>query len=373
VPQGPVEVVPAEHPRDTTRFVKAWWPIYEGDAHWVPPLIPERRDFFHPERNPYFKHADVRTWMAMRDGVCLGTIAATIDHRLQEHEPGVGLIGFFEFVDDTQVSRALYETAAGWLRDAGMTKVRGPFNFNTNHEFGLLIDGFDTDPCIANPHARPYYQTHFDGLGFAKVRDWYAYWLDKGPIPERVQRVSERFMKRNPDITVRKVDLSRWDEELELLYEVYNDAWENNWGHVHFNRDEFWFTAGGLKQILNPDLLWLAFKGDEIAGFTVTLPDFNQVAKKMNGRILPFGWWHYLTGRGRIDALRVFILGIKQKFQNLPIGAPLYIKTWEEGQKLAIRGAEASLILEDNHRMRGAMEKLGGRIYKTYRTYEASL
>jgi hypothetical protein len=174
-------------------------------------------------------------------------------------------------------------------------------------------------------------------------------------------------------VRLRKLDMSRWQEEIASFYEIYNDAWEQNWGHIHFTWEEILFTAEGLKQIIHPDLCWFAYVGDELAGASITLPDFNQVAKKMNGRIFPFGWWHYLTGRSRIDALRVFILGIRSKFQALPLGAPLYIKTWEEGQKMPIRGAECSLILENNVRMRGAMEKMGGRIYKTYRTYEIEL
>jgi len=368
-----IEVQPIQLPGDVVPWVSSWWEIYKGDPHWVAPLLLERKAFFDPAQNPYFRHADIRCFRAVRDGKVVGTISATVDHTLQEHDKGVGMIGFFEFVDDQDVSRALYEAAAAWLKERGMTRVRGPFNFSPNHEFGLLVDGFDSDPVIANPHARPYMEAHWDALGFDKARDWYAYWLDKGEIPERVARVSERFMKRHPDVTLRKADMSRWEDDLQHVWDIYNAAWEDNWGHAHFSRDEFDFTAKGLKQVINPDLIWFAYKGDEMAGFTITLPDFNQVAKKMNGRIFPFGWWHYLMGQRKIDALRVFVLGIHPKFQRLPLGAPLYIKTWEEGSKLNIRGAECSLVLEDNHRMRGALEKLGGSIYKTYRTYEQGL
>jgi hypothetical protein len=367
-----VEVQPLELPRDAVRFVKSWWPIYRDDPHWVPPLIAERKQFLDPAKNPYFKVASVQCFLALRDGVPVGTIAATVDQRHQESEPGVGFFGFFEFVDDEEVAGALLRAAEGFLRERGMTSVRGPFNFNTNHEFGLLIDGFDTDPCVANPHNRAYYPAMYERLGLAKAMDWYAYWLDKGPTPKTIQAINDRFLARHPEVTLRKVDMSRFDQEADLFYEIYNDAWEDNWGHIHFTPEEFRFTAQGLKQVINPDLCWFAHVDGELAGASVTLPDFNQVAKKMNGRIFPFGWWHFLVGRKRIDALRVFTLGIRTKFQKLPLGAPLYVKTWEEGQKLPIRGAECSLILENNVRMRGAMEKMGGRIYKTYRTYETT-
>lgn len=366
-----IEVRAIELPRDVVAFCKSWWPIYSDDPTWVPPLLMERKQFFDPAKNPYFKHATIQCFMAFRGGTAVGTIAATHDHKLQEAEPGVGLFGFYEFVDDRNVSRALLEAARTWLNEQGMTVMRGPFNFNSNHEFGLLIDGFDTDPCIANPHNRDYYAVHYDALGLTKIMDWYAYWLvNDGPVPDRIGKIAQRFLDRHPEVTLRKMDMKHQVRDLELFYEIYEDAWEQNWGHIQLSYDEFKFTAEGLMQVLNPDLVWFAFVGDEVAGVTLTLPDFNQVAKKMNGRVFPFGWWHYLTGRSKIDHLRVFLLGIKQKFQRMPLGAPLYMRTWEEGQKLGVKGAEASLILEENFRMRGALEKLGGTIYKTYRTYE---
>lgn len=368
-----IEVRPIELPRDAVAFVRSWWPIYEDDPHWVPPLIMERKAFFDPAKNPYFKVAQVQCFMARADGRPVGTIAATVDHELQKTEPGVGLFGFFEFVNDPDVARALFTAATDWLRSKGMTRARGPFNFNSNHEFGLLVDGFDTDPCVANPHNRDYYGEMYEKLGLNKVMDWYAYWLDKGPIPERIARIVERFEQRHPEFTLRPVDMSRYDEEVRAFREIYNDAWEHNWGHIYFTEEEFYWTAKNFKPVLDPRLCWFAMVDGEVAAAAITLPDVNQIAKKMNGRLFPFGWWHYLTGRKKIDVIRVFVLGVRQKYQHLPLGAPLYLKTWEEGMKMNIRGAEASLILETNHRMRGALEKLGARIYKTYRTYEVAL
>jgi hypothetical protein len=365
-----VEIEAVEMPGATKRFCKVWWPIYVDDPHWVPPLIDERKTFFNPKKNPYFKLADVRYFIAKKDGRDVGTIAATVDRNLLEHEPGVGMFGFFEFTRDEAVAAALLDAARTWLRSQGITTMRGPFNLSPNHEFGLLVDGFDTDPCIANPHNRDYYGPIYEAIGLIGVKDWYAYWMDKGEVPKGIEAIAERFMKRTPDFSMRKVELSRWKQEIELVYEIYMDAWEKNWGHVGLTEEEFWFAASNLKPIINPDLCYFAYMGDKVAGCSVTLPDFNQVAKKMNGSILPFGWWHFLTGRKKVDALRVFILGIKQEYQKLPLGAPLYLRTWQEGKKLNIRGAEASLILEDNVRMRGALEKLGARIYKTYRSYE---
>lgn len=369
----PVEIVQAQLPRDAKRFMRTWWTANEGEPGWVPPVLMDKQKFFDPGKNPYFKYGDVQCFIAVKDGKDVGTIAATVDKELQKHEPGVGFFGFFETIQDPEVGKALFDAACGWLRSRGMKEVQGPFNFNSNHEFGLLVDGFDTPACLANPHGRPYYGPYAEQYGFTKKIDWYAYWMDAGPLPEQVNKISERILKRMPNLKLRQVDLKNFDRELRILLDIYNDAWSENWGHIHISEEEFLWSAADFKQVIDPRLCWIAEVDGEPVALTVTLPDYNEVFKKMDGSIFPFGWYYFLTAKQHITQLRVFILGVKKKYQNLPIGAPLYIKTWEEGLKMGIKGAEASLIVEDNTRMRGALEKLGARIYKTYRIYTKAL
>jgi GNAT superfamily N-acetyltransferase len=368
---GSVEVVPVSLPRETVRFVRAWFTIYEDDPHWVPPLFFERKQFFDPARNPYFQHARVQYFLATRDGRDLGTIAATVDAVYQQEEPGTGFFGFFEFVDDPQVAGALLEAARGWLAAQGMKRMIGPFNFNTNHEFGLLVDGFESDPFVANPHNAAYYPGIYESIGLRKAMDWYAYRVEaEMPGIQKMIRVSERVLGRHPEIRIRPLDLSRFDEEVERVREIYRDAWEQNWAHVRVSDEEFDFIARGLRQIIDPDLCFVAEIGDRVAAISITLPDFNQVVKKMKGRLMPFGWWHLLNRRRIIDRVRIFMLGVKQEFQSLPLGAALYARTFKEGLSKGYRWGEASLILENNTRMRGALEKMGATVYKTYRNYE---
>lgn len=371
---GSVEVVPVSLPRETVRFVRAWFTIYEDDPHWVPPLFFERKQFFDPARNPYFQHARVQCFLATRDGRDLGTIAATVDAVYQEEEPGTGFFGFFEFVDDPQVAGALLDAARAWLGKQGMKRMIGPFNFNTNHEFGLLVDGFDSDPFVANPHNAAYYPGIYESIGLRKAMDWYAYRVEaEMPGIQKMIRVADRVLGRHPEIQIRPLDPSRFDEEVERVREIYRDAWEQNWAHVRVSDDEFDFIARGLRQIIDPDLCFVAEIGDRVAAISITLPDFNQVVKKMNGRLMPFGWWHLLNRRRIIDRVRIFMLGVKQEFQSLPLGAALYARTFKDGLAKGYRWGEASLILENNTRMRGALEKMGATVYKTYRNYEISI
>ena len=371
---GSVEVVPISLPRDTARFVKPWFMIYENDPHWVPPLIFERKRFFDPEKNPYFELAQVQCFVASRAGRDVGTIAAVVDEVYQKEDPGAGFFGFFEFVDDLEVAEALLAAAREWLAGRGMRKLVGPFNFNTNHEFGLLVDGFDSDPYVANPHNSAYYPGIYDALGLQPVVDWFAYRCDaEMPGIKKMRRVGERLMSRNPELVVRPMDLSRFDEEVALLYSIYTDAWQQNWGHVRVSDKEFRFIAEGFKQVIDPDICFVAEVAGRPAAISVTLPDMNQVVKKMNGRLFPFGWWYLLRRSRYIDRVRIFMLGVAEEFQNLPLGAALYARTFDVGLSKGYRWGEASLILENNVRMRGALEKMGATIEKIYRNYEIGI
>jgi GNAT superfamily N-acetyltransferase len=297
-----------------------------------------------------------------------------VDHLYQEHEPGVGFFGFFEFVDDIAIARELVHAASGWLRERGMRRVIGPFNFNTNHEFGLLVDGFDTDPVVANPHNSEYFPRVYEKLGFEKAMDWYAYQLDLSQETfGKMQRISDRFMQRHPEISIRDLDMRRFDREVEILHQIYTDAWEQNWGHVRITDAEFRYLAKGFRSILDGSLCYVAEIDGVPAAMSVTLPDYNQLVKGMNGRLFPTGWLHFLLGRRKIDRARVFMLGVKREFQHLPLGAPIYLRTWDRCRELGYDFADASLILENNTRMRGALEKMGGTICKTYRNYQLEL
>jgi GNAT superfamily N-acetyltransferase len=277
-------------------------------------------------------------------------------------------------VNDEAVAGALFDAARDWLRARGMTRAIGPFNFNTNHEFGLLVDGFEHDPYILNPYNAAYYPEIYEALGFRPAMDWYAYRVQTDlPGIKQIRRVGERLLARHPEIQIRNLELARYDEELASIHRIYDDAWEQNWAHVRVSEKEFRFMAEGLKQILDPNLCFMVESEGRPIGMSVTLPDFNQVLKKMKGKILPFGWRHMIRPTRHIDRIRVFMLGVAQEFQHLPIGAALYARTFNTAVARGYRDGEASLILENNVRMRGALEKMGAPVEKTYRNYEIQL
>ncbi|RMF56319.1 MAG: hypothetical protein D6748_13780 [Calditrichaeota bacterium] len=358
------------------KFIKFPWQIYRNDPNWVPPLIMDRKKFLSKEKNPFFKENPTEFYLAYRDGQLVGRIAAILNKQHNEfHQENIGFFGFLEAVNDREVFKALLDTAKDWLRQFNCQAMRGPMNPSTNDEVGFLIDGFDTPPYFMMTHNPPYYVEIMEELGYRKAKDLYAYYLDEETvqITPKVQRVYDVLQKRYP-VKLRTVDMKHFDEELEVVREIYNDAWARNWGFVPLTPAEFDFIADDFKKILDPDLVLIGeYKGDA-AGFLLALPNYNEVFQRIsNGRLFPFGLFKFLWYKNKIKTLRIITLGIKQKYQPLGLGALFYIEIIKRGLAKGYRSGEMSWILEDNDLMNKAAQMLGGKVYKTYRIYETDL
>lgn len=370
----PVEIKPVQLPKDASAFIDVWFDLYGSNPNWVAPLKFERKDFLNPAKNPYFKLANIQCFIAWKDGKRVGTISAQVDKGYQSVEANVGFFGFFEFIDDEAVAKGLIDAARDWLRGQGMARMMGPFNFNTNHECGLLVDAFDKDPLVLMTYNLDYYPKMYERIGLTKTKDLYAYWLENnGPVPERIAKLADRFMEKHPEITIRGFNPKNFEAEVAMAKDIYNDAWADNWGFVKLTDDEFQKVAEGLRPMIDSRYCYVVERNGTPIAFSLTLPDYNQVVKPMKGSIFPFGWWYWLTLPKKINQIRVFVLGVRREWQHLAIGAPLYKRTWDNGREAKVKGAECSWILEDNHRMRGALEKMGAKIYKTYRIYGGDL
>ncbi len=375
------EIVPAETLQDRKAFVGFQFDFYRQDPKWVPYLRSERMEFTDRNRSPFFQHGDVAFFRAVRNRRTIGTIAAIRNDRHNEfHDEKTGFFGLFDVVDEYPVAEALFTAARDWVKAQGMDTLRGPMNYSTNEECGMLIDAFDQPPVVMMTYNPPYYPAFVERYGFKKARDLYAYRLDtqtllpggKG-LPEKVRRVAEIAAKRNK-VSVRKIDMRRFDQEVELAKKVYNDAWSRNWGFVPMTDAEFDHLAAGLKQFLDPDLLFVAEVGDRPVGISISLPDVNQALIHIrDGRLFPFGWAKFLWYRRQIDALRVIILGVVKDYQLKGIDAIFYVRTLEEGARKGYKWGEMSWILENNIPMRQALEALYCTIYKTYRVYDLAL
>jgi GNAT superfamily N-acetyltransferase len=330
-------------------------------------------------KNPFFEHAEAEYFVAERDGVVVGRIAA-IANRLhnETHHDRVGFFGFFECVDDQTVADALFGAAAEWLRSRGFDTMRGPASFSVNDECGLLVDGFETPPTLMMPHNPRYYIRLVEGARFAKARDLLAY--EGGDQrqyvspPERLGRAME-LIRQRLGITLRPLNMKDFKGDVERIKEIYNVAWEKNWGFVPMTEREIDHLAEQFKPIVIPDIVPFAEKDGKVIGFGIVLPDLNQVLQtNRSGRLLPVIpklLWSLKTKK--IRRARIPLLGILPEFQGKGIDAMLYHWIWTRSGERSITWGEAGWILDDNPAMNAGLEKMGFRVYKTYRLYDRAL
>ncbi|MFH1762958.1 MAG: N-acetyltransferase [Gemmatimonadota bacterium] len=369
-----VRVEPVGSGKDLERFIRFPWRIYAQDPAWVPPLIREQRKILDRDRHPFHRHAKVEYFLAWKGSRIVGRIAAILNPRHNDfHQEKTG---FFETIDDGGVAVALLETAEGWLLERGMRSIVGPMNFTTNdesHSPGILLDGFEKPPFVLMAHGRPYYRELVEAAGYRKGKDLLAYLISSTQPPERICRAVARIEAGIPGLCIRQVDLRRLPEEVAIVQEIYNSAWEKNWGFVPLTEAEIAHLARELKPIIEPRYALIATVHEEPVGFSLTLPDLNQALRHVNGRLFPLGMAKLLWHARRIDRARVFALGLKPEARGTGIDAVFYLRAFEAARALGHTGAECSWILEDNWKMRRALEKVGARVHKTYRVYEKRL
>ncbi|MEZ4769691.1 MAG: hypothetical protein R2844_14830 [Caldilineales bacterium] len=381
---------------DRNRLIKFAFRLYKSDPYWVAPLIGDRKKFLDPKHNPSFEYLQVAYFVA--DAVVIpentpkgtitggmeqdvGTIAAVINPRHNEtHNDRVGFFGLFECINSHEVADALLDAAAGWLRGRGCTAMRGPATFTMTDEVGLLVDGFNDEPRILMPYNPPYYPEMVEAYGLKGAMDLYAYKWDMigqyggkaENLPPKLVRVMEKIKQRG-NLTLRKMDMKDWDNEVEKVKIIYRAAWEANWGAVPITDHELDHYAAAMKQILDPNLVFFVEIEGKTIGMALTLPDANFVLKKMKGHLFPFGIIQALRYQNKITWARVWALGVLPEYRHLGADGVMIYETAKAGMENGYRYMEASWILANNVDMNRIIQNLGGRLYKTYRMYEMEL
>lgn len=372
-----ISIIEVKSSADMDRFIKFPFKLYANDENWVPPLISERRDFFDKNKNPFFRYARVRYFMAEKDGKIAGRIASIVNFNHNAfHEDTVGFFGFFECIDDYQVAKVLFRVALIELKKEGLTVMRGPTNFSTNYELGFIIDDFDSPPVVNMPYNPRYYISFMDRFGFQKAKDLYAFKITReNKPPERVERIVERIRKKE-NVHVRNLNLKDFDTELKVVNKIYNNAWSKNWGFIPLPDDEFLHIARDMRQIVDPDLVFIAEVDGNPIGFSMALPNIYQVLPYAKGRLFPFGalklLWHTKI-KNKINSIRVITMGIEHEYQKRGIDNIFYLDTFNKGYDKGYEWAEISWVLEDNNLMIRAAELLGAKKYRTYRVYDLPL
>ncbi|MBN8468248.1 N-acetyltransferase [Corallococcus exiguus] len=370
-----VQVTPVRGAADRTAFIRLPYSLYRDDPNWVPPLEMERRDFLDPKKNPFFDYAEVELFLARRGQDVVGRVAAIKNPRHMEfHGTKEGFFGLFECVNDAGVARGLLDAASAWLKARGIDTVLGPANFSSNQDWGLLVEGYESPPALMMPYNPTYYAGLLETCGFTKAKDLFAFELSSAtPPPEKVARIAEKIRQRE-GVTVRPVNLKDFPAEVARIKQIYNAAWEKNWGFIPFTDREFEHMAKEMKAIVRPELVLIAeVKGEPVA-FSMTLPDANAAFKAANGRLttfgLPIGLVKLVLASRKLKRLRLLTLGIKEGYRRRGLDAILYLDTLRTAKELGYSGGEISWTLEDNHLVNRAIESMGGQRSKTYRVFQ---
>jgi hypothetical protein len=375
-----LQVIPVQTPDELKRFIALPARLNAKDPNWITPLFMERTEALTPKTNPFFAHAEVQLFLATRGGRDVGRISAQIDQLTPQPAPGRldGHFGMIAAEDDPAVFQILFRTAEDWLRARGRTHVVGPFNLSVNEELGLLVHGFDTPPMILMGHDPAYAGKRVEEQGYAKAKDIFAYRADEnGDIPEVARRRVKRGLPEG--VVLRQLDMKRYNEEVQTLTDILNDAWKENWGFTPTTEAETAQLGKALKQVIDKRLIWFAEIDGEAAGVVVFLPNINEAIADLNGKLLPFGWakllWR-LKVKG-VKSARIPLMGVKKKFASTQRGRMLPFWMMKASRDMAMslgyNRYEISWVLEDNKAMCHIAENVGGTHYKTYRIYEKAL
>jgi GNAT superfamily N-acetyltransferase len=379
-PSPALRITEARDRRAMIRFLEMPRALYADDPNWVAPLLFERLNHLDPRKNPFFSHAEAAFWVALKDGRAVGRISAQVNQaHLDRHGDHTGHFGFLEAEDDAEIFALLLGTAEAWLRERGLARVIGPYSLSINDESGLLVEGFGTPPSLMMGHARPYYDSQMAARGYVKEKDLIAYDYDLTAEPPETLKAFIRKAQAENDLVFRPINMARYDQELALIVDIFNDAWAGNWGFLPFGEPEMRYLAKNLKPLVKPECVAIAEISGEAAAMAISLPNINAAIADLGGRLLPFGWakllWRVKV-RG-VDSARLPLMGVRRRFQGTPLSTALMLGVIETirayHRRHGTRRGELSWILEDNRPVRKLIEMFGGRPYKTYRLYAKDL
>lgn len=378
---GGLIIKPVVTRREERQFLDLPWQIYRDDPNWMPPLRGNQRElvgyaahwFGSPKGHPFYRDADVQTFLAIRDGEVCGRIAALVNEAHNRwHNERRGFFGFFEAFDDEQVANGLFDAARAWLGARAIRTIRGPTNPSPNYEWGLLVEGFDTPPYFMMTYNRPYYAHLIENYGFRKSQDMYAFWGHVGMLSSLDKKLAficeaatERF-----NISVRPLDKARFRADVGLFLEIYNQSLAGTWGYVPVSQAESRAIAAALRHLIIPELTVFAEVEGKPVGAAFGLLDYNPRIKQIDGRLFPFGFFRLLRNRRAIKRVRLLSTNVVPAYQRWGIGLVLLAALVPSVLDWGIEEAEFSWVLESNDLSRGSLARGGAKLTKTYRIYD---
>ncbi|MCX8030928.1 MAG: GNAT family N-acetyltransferase [Thermodesulfovibrionales bacterium] len=369
-----IEIIEAKTKKDLRTFIEVPFHIYSANKFFSPQLIKEQLIHFS-HSNPFFKHAEVSFFVAYKDYKLVGRVASIINYRhIEYHKEDIGFFGFFESINDYEVSSKLLDTVCDIFRRRNLKAIRGPMNFSTNEECGFLCEGYNIPSMIMTPYNPPYYNDLMESYGMKRVKDLYAFILKiPDEIPEKIYRIAALAEKKGIKTRTIKTKNDQFREDMLFFKDVYNSAWQDNWGFIPITEDELFYSAKRLKKIIVPELTILAFDGEKPVGFFGAVPDYNFVLRKIRGKLNLFNIFKAIYYSRKIKSLRLLLFGVKKQYRNRGIDALLLREAFRSLKKTNYEEIEFSWILEDNIATIRIVEIVDAKLYKKFRIYEKNL
>ncbi|WP_145057675.1 GNAT family N-acetyltransferase [Adhaeretor mobilis] len=368
-----IEVIPVDSRRDRKRFFNLPWDLYADDPNWIPPIRLVQKELLNFHKHPFYNTAEVRHFMALKDGVPCGRVAAIVNHAHNDrYDEKRGFLGFFECIDNQEAAGKLFDAAREWLGTKGIDQLRGPINPSLNYEVGLLIEGFDDPPWFMMTYNKPYYQRLFEEYGFRKSQDLAAFWGHVDMLEEITQKfnslsqtVVERF-----DLKLRRMDVKNFKYEIETFLDIYNKSLVSTWGFVPMSDAEVAKQAAGMKQMIIPELTTVAEVDGKPVGTMFGLLDYNPRIKEIDGKLFPFGFLKLLRNRKGLKKVRLISTNVLPEYQSWGVGIALVARLVPDALAWGLQEAEFSWVLESNHLSYRTLVKSGAKITKKYRVFD---
>jgi GNAT superfamily N-acetyltransferase len=376
-------VRPVTTRRQRQQFLKLAWQLHAEDPNWMPPLRSNQAElvgyptswFGQAKAHPFYRTADVQTFLAFRGDRPCGRIVAIVNEAYnQSNDQPRGFFGFFESIDDQQVANGLLDAAYQWVRQRGLDVMRGPFNPSMNYECGLLIEGFDTPPFFMMTYNPPYYGRLLEEYGLQKSQDMFAFWGHVDMLASLDQKLAfisnaarERF-----HIDVRPLDKKRFRADVNAFIDIYNQSNIGSWGFVPISPDESQVVAASLRRLIVPELTTFAEVDGKPVGAVFGLLDYNPRVKAIDGRLFPLGFVKLLGNRREIKRIRILSTNVLPAYQRWGVALVMLAALVPKAIAWGIEEAEFSWVLESNSLSRGSLERGGAKRTKTYRIYDYS-
>lgn len=347
-----VEIREVKTRSDLRRFAAFNEKMYRDVPQAIPDLISDEMANFNPKKNPAFEYAESKQFLAYKDGKCVGRIGAIISHKANA-KWNRKRIRFtrVDFIDDFEVSSALFKAVEDWGREKGLTEIHGPMGFCDLDQEGMLIEGFEYKGIFITINNAPYYKEHMEKLGYAKSVDWIENRLDMpSEIPPIWEKISKRVLEENELRVVvarNRIELKKY---ITQIFEVINDTAKHLYGEVDLTDAQIKKYVGQFILMVNCKYaIMIMDKNDEMVGFGLAVPSMADAVKKSKGRLFPFGWARVLYAPySKPDTLELYLVGVKDTYKNKGVPAVIIEHEMKAAVADGIKYAETGPMLEEN-------------------------